>query len=243
MEDNKFAYKELYQKEKNENEKHKGELEKLKSEINIEKEKNKSLAESFENLSKEKEIADDKLKQASKEKEIADEKLKQASKEKEIADETLKQAMEEASSLRIQLEEMKVTKEKELDNIRAKLNDEKNNSIAKEKECQHLIKENEKLQSKYEATKKHNHILLDENSRVHSAMQELQDAHKKIRQLKEYIQKTKLQISQLLKQNTEETIMFSVKANQDCSAIMIECSELTRKLNAVLCENRYLRGN
>lgn len=189
LEDNRYAFKELYLKEKYENEKNK-EFENLKSEINTIKGKNESLAEDLE------------------------------------------KAKEEISSLKKQLEEMKITKEKEY---------------------QSLIKENEKLQSKYEAAKKHNHILLDENSRMHSAMQELEDTQEEVSQLKEYIQKTKInfeQVSQefiqnfqLLKQGVEENIMLKIKANQDCSALMFECNEFTKKLNAVLCENRCLRGN
>ena len=197
LEDNMHAYKELYQKEKNENEENKKELENLKSEN--------------------------------------------------------KTTIEEASSLREKLEELKIAKEKELDDIRAKLNEEKNRSIDKEKQCQNLIKENKKLQSKYEAAKKHNHILLDKNSRIHSAMEELEDTQEKVSQLKECIQKTKInfeQISQefvqkfqLLKQKVDENIMLKIKANQDCSVLMLECNELTRKLNAVLYENRCLRDN
>ena len=225
LEDNRYAYRELYQKEKNENEKHKGELEILRSEINTMKEKNESLAESLEKMIKEKEIVDGKL----------------------------EQAMEEVSSLKKQLEEMKIAKEGELDDIRIKLYKEKNSSIAKEKEHQNLIKENEKLQSKYDAAKKHNHILLDVNSRIHSAMEELEATQEEVSQLKEYIQKTKnnfeqislefIQKFQLLRQKVNENIMLKIKANQDCSALMLECNELTRKLNAVLCENRCLRGN
>ena len=187
LEDNVNAFKELYHKEKLENEKHKGELENLKLEINTVKEKSKSLAEGFEKLTTEKEIGDEKL----------------------------KQAMQETDSLRKQLEEMKVIKEKELDEIRAKSNDEKNISIAKEKEYENLIKE---LQSKYEKTKEYNDILLRENSRMHSEKQELEDTHREGSQLKD-------------------------KAIQDCSTLMIENDELRKKVNVVLCENRWLRGN
>ena len=131
---------------------------------------------------------------------------------------------------------MKIANEKELNDIRMKLNEEKNSLIAKKEEYQNLIKEIEILQSKYKATKKHNHILLDENSRVHSAIQELEGIQEEVSQLKEHIQKTKtcieqilqefIQKFQLLRQKVEEIMMLKIKATQDCSALMIECNEL-----------------
>ena len=169
--------------------------------------------------------------------------LRKKLEETQIANE---QVIEEASSLRNKLEEIKIANEKELNDIRAKLNEEKNR-------YQNLIKENEILQSKYEATKKHNRILLDENSRVHSAIQELEGIQEEVSQLKEHIQKTKtcfeqilqefIQNFQLLKQKVEEIIMLKVKATQDHDAFMHLCNELTGKLNDVLCENGQLKDN
>ena len=149
-----------------------------------------------------------------------------------------------------QLEEAGIVQEKELRNIKTELDKEKSAAIAKEREYQNLLKEKEKF---LEAAKKHNHVLLSENSRIHSAMQELQDAYNQVSQLKEDIPKITLcfkQISQeiiqkfpLLKLKVEENIMLKNKADHDCSSVLCECGELTRKLNALLYKNRCLSGN
>ena len=149
-----------------------------------------------------------------------------------------------------QLEEAGIVQEKELSNMKTKMDKEKSAAIAKEREYQNLLKEKEKF---LEAAKKHNHALLSENSRIHSAMQELQDAYNQISQLKEDIQKLTYcvkQISQeiiqkfpLLKLKVEENIILKNKADHDCSSVMCECGELTRKVNALLHENRCLSGN
>ena len=158
--------------------------------------------------------------------------------------------VEQNDKITKQLEEAGIVQEKELSNMKTKMDKEKSAAIAKEREYQNLLKEKEKF---LEAAKKHNHVLLSENTRIHSAMQELQDAYNQITQLKEDIQKLTYcvkQISQeiiqkfpLLKLKVEENIILKNKADHDCSSVMCECGELTRKVNALLHENRCLSGN
>lgn len=225
------------------------------------KEANKALLKRIETLNKEVQMQNKTI--IAQEKQLSDVK---ATLDKEIQDENkaLKvkqdQLKAENSNLNttlvlqkekaIQLEEARIAQERELNDTRAKMNKEKNTAIAKEKE---YLKEKEKLQSDLQAAKKHNHILLSENSQINSKMQKLQDTYNQVSHLKEDIHKSKIWFKQnseefiqkipLLKQKVEENILLKKKANQDCSLVICECDKLARKLNATLYEIRCLKGN
>ena len=176
------------------------------------------------------------------EKKILVEGLEKSIKEKESADAKLKQVTEEAK----QLKEAKIAMEKELEDTNTKLIEYKTAVIAKENENQNQIKGNEKLHSDLQSTKKHNHALLTENSRIHSAMQDLQNTYEEVSksELKccfkqnpqEFIQEI-IQKFQLLNQEVEEKETIKNKAIQDCIAIMDENDELARQLNYIALQH------
>lgn len=174
---------------------------------------------------------------------------KQIEKEKEICD--LK-----SKEIQKNLEEVRVIQEK-INDMRSTLDKEKNAVISKETEFQHLIKENEKLQSNFQASQKYNCILLSRNSSMHSAMQELQIVYNKANQLKEEVQRLKIglrqnleefiqtfaMIQQKVEEESRQIMELRNKVNQDCSSVMCECAEITKKLNATLHRNRCLMAN
>ena len=162
--------------------------------------------------------------------------------------------LKQVEKLTTQLEETRIAQEKDLDDLKAEADKEKNATITKAIEFQNLIKENEKLLLNLQATKKHNHILLGENSRMHS---ELPDMYEKVTQLKEDIQKLRKNCCQHsqesihefiqkvtpLKQSIEENVVLKNKAYQDCSSVVCANADITRKVNTLSLENERLKRN
>ena len=170
--------------------------------------------------------------------------------EKELCD--IKTKMEEEKSTAIkklekQLKETKIAQEKELSDIKTKMEKEKCTSNSNKIELQKIMKERE---SNLQTAKKHNQILLAENSRIHSAMEELPDRCDEIGQLRKDIQKLKNWVKQSLQEFIEEfthmvndTVLIKNKAYEDCSSVMCECDKLSKKVNALLLENRHQKSN
>ena len=121
-------------------------------------------------------------------------------------------------------------------------------------EFQNLIEENEKLQLNLQATKKHNHIVLSENSRMRS---DLPNTYDKVTQLKEDIQKLKkvcfqnsqeiihefTQKATPLKQRVEENVFLKTKAYQVCESVMIDSVDTAAKYNTLSLQNDHLKCN
>ena len=176
--------------------------------------------------------------------------------EKEISD--LKAGVEKEKNAAInkatEFEETKKTLEKEISDLKAEVEKGENAAISKATEFQNLIKENERLQLNLQATKKHNHIVLSENSRLQS---DLPNTYDKVTQLKEDIQKLKevcFQISQEiihefiqkvtpLKQMVEENVFLKIKAYQDCGSVVCANADIAKKVNALSLENNRLKCN
>lgn len=158
----------------------------------------------------------------------------------------LKLAAVEQENKIMQLEKTNITQEKELTNIKAIMDEQKSIAIAKEREYENQMK---KLQSNLQAVKNENQILLQRNSRLQSTMQKLQDAHNEVRQLKEDIQKLKIYYEQSAQKfmqkflsSKQEVEKIVRKTYQDCSSIMCDHAEISRKNNTLLYENRCLKG-
>ena len=230
--------------------------EKLTAEVNKISEDKLALLKQVEKLKEEVQKAQEKQTndiRTALDKEIQDEKAKQ---EKEI--EKLKKEnivlVEKVEKLTTQLEETRIALEKDLDDLKAEADKEKSATITKAIEFQNLIKENEKLLLNLQATKKHNHILLGENSRMHS---ELPDMYEKVTQLKEDIQKLQKNFCQHsqefihefiqkvtpLKQSIEENVVLKNKACQDCSSVVCANADIARKVNTLSLENECLKRN
>ena len=281
------------EEEKNTANSSKVESQKLNESLKAEVGKSSSLAVQIEKISKEKEIYCIKLEQATEKVTILENQLKEAKKaqEKELGnirlklDEEKSTAMKKVSIFENQLKETKIAQEKELSDIRTQMEEEKSTAIKKVCILETQLKETKMVQEKelsdikakmekekctfnsnkielqklleerelnLQTAKKHNQILLAENSRIHSAMEELPDRREEVGKLRKDIQKLKCWVKQnsqeftCIKEFTDmvkETILIKNKACIDCSSVMYECDELSKKVNALLLENRHLKSN
>ena len=195
-----------------------------------------------ENLKKDAKIAEDK--------QINNEQIL-ANQEKDIQNLVEKNTAleEQVEKLAAQLEEARKIHERELSDTKFKADKE----TSKTMELQNLRKENEELQLHLQATKKHNRIVLGENSRIQS---EVIGTYDKITQLKENMQKLKefycqnlqefkqkfTQNGESLKQRVEETISLKNSVDQVYDSLSSENANTMKKVNAQAVEIEYFKN-